>query len=123
MRTVDPERSSLWTLLAAPAIWAVHFLFSYVAAAVYCEKAVGGLGPVRMAIGVATVMALAAIFAVGFHALHQWGFGERASPPHDDDTDEDRARFLGHATVLLCGLSIVATAYVALVALFFDTCG
>ena len=31
--------TDLWRVIAAPVIWALHFLFSYVFAAIYCEKA------------------------------------------------------------------------------------
>jgi hypothetical protein len=50
---------------------------------------------------------------------HRAGAG---APPHDDDTPEDRSRFIGLATLLLAGLSAIATMYSALVAVFLETC-
>ena len=32
------EKESLWVLTAAPTIWAVHLLLSYITAAVWCAK-------------------------------------------------------------------------------------
>jgi hypothetical protein len=42
--------------------------------------------------------------------------------PHDFDTPGDRHRFLGFATVLLAGLSAVATLFAAVVVLYFEDC-
>jgi hypothetical protein len=42
--------------------------------------------------------------------------------PDDADTPEDRHRFLGFATVLLSGLSAIATVYVGLAAVFIGSC-
>jgi hypothetical protein len=44
------------------------------------------------------------------------------TPPHDADTSGDRHRFLGFATMLLAGLSAIATLFVAMAALYFDHC-
>jgi hypothetical protein len=118
------SRDSLWTIIAGPTVWAVYFLLCYVPAAVYCAKADStgaGLGTVRVAIAAFTVIALALIVHAGVLAYRHWGFGTD-DPPHDDDTLQDRRRFLGYATLLLCGLSFVATIYVALPALMIPTC-
>jgi hypothetical protein len=119
-----PSRDSLWTLIAGPTVWATHFLLCYVVAAVYCAKAGGvdaNLSGVRIAIAIFTLIALGLIAQAGWVAFRHWGFGV-ADPPHDDDTLIDRRRFLGYATLLLCGLSFVATVYVALPALVISSC-
>ena len=124
MTRVTEPRHSLWLLAASPAIWAAHFLLSYVTAAVWCAKVAdpaGSLWTVRVAILVYTVGALAAIAGIGYvgFASHRLG---SASLPHDDDTPQDRRRFLGFATFLLSGLSAVAVVYAALVAVYIETC-
>lgn len=45
-------RVTLWTLIVPPTVWAVHFLFSYLWAAISCEK-IGewALFPTAFAIG------------------------------------------------------------------------
>lgn len=124
MRLLPPHIESLWTLFTAPTIWAFHFLFCYVTAAVYCAKrGTTGLGfeAVRGTIGVATVLALLMIVVAAYLAWRQWGFGT-GEPPHDQPTHHDRSRFQGFATLLLSGLSFVAVVYTALPALFIAAC-
>lgn len=121
-RTAE-RQESLWWIASAPSIWALHFLLSYATVSVWCGKlaAGGGLDGARAAIGWYTLVAMAGIGAVGWVGLrrHRYGWAE---PPHDFDTPEDRHRFLGFATLLLAGLSAVATLFVALAAVYFDTC-
>ena len=118
------SNQSLWMLTLSPTIWAVHFLASYITAAIWCAKVAGregALGPARAAIGAYTVVALAGLGIVGWLGYRRHKLGT-ASPPHDFDTPEDRHRFLGYATVLLSALSAVATIYAALAAVFMGSC-
>lgn len=124
MTTHLPEKSdSLWRVVAAPSLWALHFLVSYATAAVFCAKSGGdaSLGPVRVTIAVLTLVALAGTGVIG------WGGYRRhrlpgGALPHDDDTPEDRHRFLGFATLLLAGLSAIAIVYQALAIVFIRSC-
>lgn len=120
-----PEsRGGLWRLTAGPAIWALHFLLCYVTAAVYCAKAPVAavpLGGVRIALWAYTVLALAAIAYAGWRGWRQHRFGN-SELPHDEATAGDRHRFLGFATMLLCGLSFVAVVYMALAIAAIGTC-
>lgn len=118
------ERESLWWLTAAPLVWIAHFLACYLTAAVTCAKAESravSLDEVRLAMAVYTALALLAIAVVGWHGLRRHRRGV-ASLPHDHDTRGDRHRFLGFATLLLAGMSAVATIYGGLVAVFVETC-
>jgi hypothetical protein len=118
------ERTSLWTLTLGPATWAVHFLLCYATAAVWCAKVAGPdgpLGPARLAIAGYTLVALVVIGVVAWRGFRRHSIGQ-AAVPHDFDTRDDRTRFLGFATLLLAGLSFVATLYVALAAVFVETC-
>lgn len=115
---------SLWTLIASPLIWAVHFLACYLTAAIWCAK----LGnsqrsflEVRLSIAVFTVMALTGI-AVNGRAGYRHHRLDHSRLPHSADSEEDRYRFLGFATVLLAGLSAVATLFVAAAAVFIGNC-
>lgn len=120
-----PERrASLWQLTAGPATWAVHFLASYVTAAIWCARAAtvaAPLGTARVALIAYTVVALGVIAAVGWRSWrqHRWGDAEL---PHDAASAGDRHRFLGFATLLLCGLSFVAVVYSALAIGLIGTC-
>ncbi len=121
---VSEEGESLWRLTVSPLIWAAHFLACYLTAAIWCAKAPSreaSLEPVRWAILGFTVAALAGIAWNGLDGWRRHRLG-RAAVPHDEDTAEDRHRFLGFATVLLAALSAVATVFAALVAVFFQDC-
>lgn len=120
-----PERNeSLWRLTISPVIWSVHFLVSYVTVAVWCAKVAGRYGllsDARVLVAVYTVIALAGIAVTGWDAYRRHRIGG-TTVPHDFDTAEDRHRFLGFASLLLSLLSGVATIYVALAAVFIQTC-
>jgi hypothetical protein len=118
------KNQRLWLLTASPVIWAAHFLLSYGTASVWCAKVAGpgdSLGGVRVAIAIYTVVALAGIGIIGWVGYRRHSHGD-ASVPHDDDTPEDRHRFLGFSTLLLSALSAVAVLYAALVVVFFRDC-
>lgn len=118
------DKESLWRLIVSPTIWAAHFMLSYVTAAVWCAKYAArfdSLAPARWAIVAYTVVALAGIAWNGLGGLRRHRFGDEPLP-HDFDTPADRHRFLGFATLLLAGLSAVATLFAALVVLYFEDC-
>ncbi|MCJ8507318.1 hypothetical protein MUU53_05255 [Rhizobium lemnae] len=121
---IPREVETLWTLFTAPAVWALHFLVCYVAAAIYCAKpGFLGLGflDLRWLLGGLTFIALAFIVLAGYLAWRQWGFGS-GDPPHDEPTRDDRKLFQGFATLLLCGLSFVAVIYTAIPLIFLAEC-
>jgi hypothetical protein len=124
MTETSEKNQSLWLLTASPVIWAAHLLLCYVTASIWCAKVVGdggSLQSVRLAIVVYTVVALVGIGITGWigYRMHSYG---NADLPHDDDTPEDRHRFLGFATLLLSALSAVAVIYAALVVVFIERC-
>lgn len=116
------ERGTLWLLVLAPTLWSLHFLLSYVTAAVYCAKAADttAMLPVRVAVAVYTVIALAGILAVGLRGYRR--HSQAGDLPHDRDVVEDQFGLIGFSTLLLAGLSAVATIYTALPAVFIETC-
>lgn len=124
MKALTEDRESLWRLIVSPTVWAVHFMLSYITAAVWCAKYVprfGSLWPARALIVGYTVVALVMIGLNGWSGYKRHRLGS-ASVPHDDDTPEDRHRFLGFATLLLAGLSAVAVIFAALAVLYFEDC-
>ena len=121
---VGEDQQSLWLLTLAPGIWAMHFVLSYIVAAVWCGKIVdraGDFNPVRFGIIAVAALALVAIAATGWIGWSKHSHGNE-DPPHDRDTPEDRHRFLGLATLLLSGLSAIATIYTAIAALSIGNC-
>lgn len=116
--------NTLWILAASPAIWAGHFMLCYISAAVWCGKLAGpgaSLWSVRVAILGYTVVALAAIGLIGYAGLQSHSDGS-ATARHDDDSPVDRRGFIGHATLLLSGLSAMAVVYSSLAAVFIGSC-
>ena len=115
--------SNLWALIAPPTIWALHFLFCYVYAAIRCAKG-GALQPlddVRVVVAIATLVALVPVLMSGYVAWAQARL-EGGTPPHDESTRDDRHRFLGAAKLLRAGLSVVAIVYTAIPAFMFPEC-
>lgn len=124
MNRVAEHRETLWLLPAAPTVWALHFMASYVTAAIWCGKVVGpagSLGTARSAIAVYTVVALVGIAAIGYTGLRRHR-PRSATPPHDDDTPEDRHRFIGYSAFLLAGISAIAVCYAAIAIVFIEGC-
>jgi hypothetical protein len=126
MATSDfPEhKDNILLLTLGPLIWAAHLLLSYATASVWCGKVVGlggTLGPIHSVIIVYTIVGVAAtalVASIGYRRHRQ----NDMALPHDDDTPEDRHRFLGFATFLLAALSAVAIVYAGFVIIFFRSC-
>ena len=117
-------RGGLWILVAGPVVWALHFLLSYVTVAIHCAKAARFDAPLAgagVALWIYTALALLAIGAFGVVGWRRHRHGE-SPPPHDEPTPADRYRFLGFATLLLCGLSFVAVVYAAFAIAMIGTC-
>lgn len=124
MRNDSPVRhDTLFFPFSAVTVWAAHFLLCYVTAAVWCEKlsATAPFRDLRLLIAVYTVIALLVVAWMGLRAWRKHRFGN-ATLPHDDNTPDDRHRFLGFSTLLLCGLSFVAIVYTALAIVFIRSC-
>jgi hypothetical protein len=117
--------TDLWRVIAAPIIWATHFLFCYVFAAVYCEKMGRGasLDDARLWVIVATVVALAGI---GWSTHAVWRVRARSLTDNDfefeHNSPEERHRFLSHMALMLSALSAVAVIYVLIPVLYLATC-
>jgi hypothetical protein len=124
MSHLPEKKRSLLLLTASPIIWAAHFLLCYATASIWCAKVIGpggSLATVRTGIVLYTTLALAGIGIIGLIGYRRHTFGN-APLPHDDDTPEDRHRFLGFATLLLSALSAVAVIYAAAVIAFIERC-
>jgi hypothetical protein len=118
------RRESIWMLAISPTLWAIHFGACYITAAIWCAKVptvLASIAGVRSAVAVFTIGALAGIGYMVRKGYRAHAFGG-ASAPHDDDTPEDRHRFMGYATFLLSCLSALAVVYTALVVVFVRTC-
>ncbi|MCB1883279.1 MAG: transmembrane prediction [Geminicoccaceae bacterium] len=115
-------KATLWTVVAPPSVWALHFLTVYPTAAVICAKSADGIGTARLVVFVATVTALFAILLAGVWGWRHSGGVVTADDPLDDGNRDSRQRFLANATLLLAGLSFVAVLFTGLPGLAFGTC-
>lgn len=111
---------TLWTLIVPPTVWAAHFLFSYLWAALMCAR-VGTFASFPTLYVAATVLALVVIIASGIVAWVQ-AREPGDAPPHDAGTTKDRQRFLATATVLLAALSVIAVVFTATPVAFLTDC-
>lgn len=128
MREVRRETGTgtdLWRVIAAPIVWALHFLFCYIYAAIYCEKMGRDAslnGPTLVIVGT-TIVALSLI---AFSTLRLWRVRGRSLTDNDfefeHNTPEERHRFLSHVALMLCVLSAVAVLYVTIPMLYLSSC-
>ena len=119
------EADSIWRITFAPLVWALHFVTSYGATAVWCAKLAGPGEPIpflRLGIAALTAVALAMIAWVAWRAWRQWDFTVDWDYVHDQGASEDRHEFLGHAAFLLAIVSFIGVVYVAMPALFIESC-
>jgi len=119
---VAAAREGVWTLAAAPAVWALHFLACYVVAAVWCARAGrdAPLGEARWWIAGATAAALALLGWLGWRGWRRLRY--RGGGRHDRDAIGDRHRFLGQVALLLASLAALAVLYAAAVVLIIGSC-
>jgi hypothetical protein len=126
------ERDSLFSVIAGPLIWSVHFLSIYVFTAIACahgffDHQVLGTNVVRLVGGAATLVAVILILDAGFVSWRRWR-GEpvvgqpEPLPPHDTNDVASRRRFMAYAGLLLSGVSLIATVWESLPLVFFASC-
>ena len=126
------ERDSLFSLIAGPLVWTVHFLTLYILTAIACahgffDHELLGIRVVPLIGGAVTLVAVALILDGGVLAYRRWrgmpSDGQPAPlPPHDGNDVASRRRFMAYAGLLLSGLALIATVWETLPILFFGTC-
>lgn len=113
-------RTTLWTLIVPPSVWAGHFLFSYLWAALMCAK-VGEFARFPTLFAVGTAVALLLILAAGYVAYVQ-SRGSASLEPAEAGTEQDRLRFLATATLMLAALSFIGVIFTATPVVFLTDC-
>ena len=114
-----PDR--LWVPLISPIIWSAHFTVSYIWAALACGRFSSDAGSVERALIVMTAVALVAIGFLFLRAFRQLNY-RMPDQPNDDGTPEDRTRFMSYTTMLLAGMSWIATLFVGAAATAIGGC-
>ncbi|MGK7755706.1 MULTISPECIES: hypothetical protein [unclassified Roseovarius] len=115
------RHESIWHMIAAPTVWTLHFAIIYAITAVECSK-IGTPDLARLSILGLTVLALALICWIAWRAWVQWDYLDDQDYVHDKPTVEARREFLGHAGFLLSIASAIGVIFVAMPALFIETC-
>lgn len=117
------DKTPLWKLAISPLVWSLHTLACYITAAVWCAKLgrSADLTEVRYAFFIFTAIALVPIGWQMVQGYRKHSAGA-AQLPHDDDTPEDRERFMGFANFLISALSALAIVFVTYNALIFRSC-
>ena len=112
----------LWVPLVAPIIWSTHFTICYIWAAMACgrfaPRIAGSLDVTLMALTAIALVAIGAFFLRGVRQLHY----RLPDQSNDDGTPEDRAKFMSYMTVLLAGMSWIATVFVGVAGLSMGGC-
>lgn len=116
-----PRHRSLWHMILAPTVWAVHFTLTYATIAIWCAK-LGTVDGLRLVIAALALIAFGIIAFLGWRGWRQWDYLDDNDYVHGGATDEDRREFLGHTGFLLAVISAIGTLYVALPALWIETC-
>ena len=120
VRSHAPDR--LWVPLVSPIIWSSHFTISYIWAAMACGRfAPQAAGSLEAALIALTVIALVAIGVFFLRSLRQLNY-QLPDQPNDDGTPEDRNRFMAYTTLLLAGMSWIATLFVGVAATAMGGC-
>lgn len=104
----------LTSLVAAPLIWAAHFLFCYVLVSLACAYGFGGTG---IGIALATVIALALIGYTALANYRKWRRAQQAKTP-----GTDIGIFFSLNSMLLCTVSAIALVWVAYPAAMLPVC-
>jgi hypothetical protein len=112
----------LWLPVVAPVIWSTHFTVCYIWAALACGRfSARAAATIDSTLTTLTVMALVAIGLLFVRAWRQLGY-TLPDRPNDDGTPEDRNTFMSYTTMLLAGLSGIATLYVGVAAISIGGC-
>jgi hypothetical protein len=124
MRFFGRTRDDLVSLAAAPTIWGGHFIACYAIAALDCAPNSELFKPLlntRLAVGVATAIALILIGLILRRAWREWK-AEGGGVIHNHDSAAGRERFLEFSTMLVAALSFVGVLFDALPALLIGDC-
>ena len=76
----------------------------------------------RGAIGFATASALIALVYVAYRSWIRWDYLDDYDYEHELNREEDRHKFLGHASFLLSIVSFIGVSYVAMPVLVLEAC-
>lgn len=115
------RHKSIWHMIAAPIVWAIHFALVYAWSALSCARW-GEESDARLGVLLLTLVALVAIVVIGWRSWRQWDYLTDYDHVHDQPTTEHRREFLGHAGWLLSIVSAIGVTFVAAPAFYIRSC-
>lgn len=112
----------LISMVAAPIIWAAHFVICYVLVSLACgfgwtRFTVLGMDPAELGIVIITLVSLGLLAYTGVT-----NFEKFRQARGNDAGNADMSAFFSLASLLLCALSTVALVWVAFPTLMLPTC-
>ena len=124
------ERDSLFSLIAGPLVWSVHFLSIYVFTALACARdffaaRLFGIPIVPLVGSLLSLVAIALIVDALYLSWYRWRGDEPAGqppPPHDRGDVVSRREFMAYAGLLLSAIALIATVWQTLPIFFFASC-
>lgn len=126
MKRAAEEGTTAAVLIALPlAIWGVHFLFSYIVAAVYCARSNGiatAIPSIRWLVLAITIAAIAAIGLTLRQGHHRYRRNASGHPVSNSPAQRNQARFFWTVLLSMSALGTFAILCVAGAALFFGDC-
>ncbi|AWI86270.1 hypothetical protein CEW88_21295 (plasmid) [Alloyangia pacifica] len=118
------DQGSVWILVAAPSIWAAHFLLSYWVAAIWCAKLGRGtaLAEPRWIIAALGALCIAVIAGLAALAIRRYGGVFVIFEEITESSERARDKFIGHVALLLCVLSAVAILFTVIPGMVLGQC-
>ncbi len=116
------DQGSIWIMVAAPTLWAAHFVASYVLAAVWCAKIGPSLTQPRWIIAAMGALCAGVIVWLGVRAVRRYGGVFVIFEEITESSERGRDKFIGHVSLLLCILSVLAIVFTVIPGFVFGTC-
>ena len=123
------RHDSLFSVIAGPLIWSVHFLSIYVFTAIACAQGffhdeILGIRSVPLVGSAFSLIAIALIADALYVSWQRWRAdgGQEPLPPHGGNEPASRRRFMAYSGLLLSGIALVATVWQTLPIYFFASC-
>ena len=128
LQAIRPD--SLFSLIAGPLIWSVHFLAIYVFTAIACahgffDDEILGIRTVPLAGSAFSLIAIALLADALYVSWRRWrgdGRQEEPPPPHGGNDKASRRRFMAYSGLLLSAIALIATVWQTLPVYFFASC-
>src|SRR5690606_4534085 len=118
-------RHSAAGLIVAPTIWLFYFVASFLVVGLGCEngwqQTVGPFRAQRLTVWMIALLSLALLAYATYESWHNLRAAAQAREEMEEDARE-RQRFLAHAGLFLCGISLLGVLWGSVNLFAFDSC-